>query len=98
MQQPSKNWTKLRAASFERAHRSIIEKFTPIHSIYAGVCIFYVAGFLSLNLSSEPIQVSWFSASQIVFVAIAAILVPPLTGAVVMLHFVASSLTRLANS
>lgn len=98
MQSPSKNWKNLRCAVLERAQRSSVERFTPIHTIYACVCIFYLAGFLSLYFSNEPFQAGWMTVSQIVLVAIAAVLVPLLTGAVVMLHYVRSSLMRLANN
>lgn len=95
MEVPSKNWQKVHRATLERAQRTAIEPLVPLYTIYAGVCASYLVGLLRFRFYDHSADFTWFTAAQLVIVAIAGILVPVLTGSVLTLHFTHLKMNRL---
>ena len=83
--------------ALERAQRTAIEPLVPLYTIYAGVCICYLVGFLRFQFFDHSADFSWVSAVQVLIVAVAGALVPVLTGSVLTLHFSHRRLEKLAS-
>jgi len=96
LERPSKKWQGARRAALERARSAAIEPLVPLYTIYAVVCVCYLAGFLRFQFFDSTTEFTLFAAVQIVIVAIAGALVPFLTGSVLTLHFANLKLRRLA--
>jgi len=97
MQQPSENWKLIRRAALERAQRTAIDPLSPLYEVYLGVSTLYLAGFIHFNFFDRSTDFSWFTACLIMCVAVAGILVPLLTGAVLTLHFTTSRMQKMIS-
>lgn len=97
MDKPSKNWQAVRQATLDRARRRAIEPLVPLYTIYACVCMCYLAGFLRFQFFEISTEFQWITALQLLIVVISGALVPVLTGSVLATHFSDSRLQKLAD-
>ena len=97
MQKPSESWKRIRRATLERAQRTTIDPLTPLYDLYLCACAVYLAGFLHFNFLDHGTGFNWFTACLTICVAVAAGLVPVLSGAVLTLHFTTSRLQKLLS-
>lgn len=97
MQQPSENWKRLHSAVLSRTHRAAIEPFSPLYTIYMSVCALYLAGFVHFNFFAHDADLNLLTAALLIAAAIAGVLMPFLTGSVIILHFASQRLERLIN-
>ena len=81
----------------ERVRRTAIEPLTPLYTVYAGVCVCYLAGFVRFQFFDRGSDLSWITAAQLLVAAFAGALVPFLTGSVLTLHFAHRKLDKLAS-
>ena len=97
MEKPSKEWKCARGAALERVRRTAIEPLTPLYTIYAAVCVCFIAGFLRFQFFDTGTDLDLITALQIVIVSICGALVPILTGSVFTAHFTALKIEKLAR-
>jgi hypothetical protein len=97
MNGPSKNWKRIRLAVLERAHRVTIEPLETLSTIYVAVCVYYFVGFLRFKYFDHTATFTPIESVQIVTVALSGLLILPLTGSVLTLHFASQRLKKLAN-
>ncbi len=97
MNGPSNNWLSARRAVLDRAERKVFGPLSPLFTIYAVVCVYYVIGALRFQFFDQTVTFTWIEAIQILTVAVAGLLVPVLTGSVMMLHFTGRRLQMLAE-
>lgn len=97
MNGPSKNWLSVRRAVLDRAERKVFDPLSPLFTIYAVVCAYYIIGALRFQFFDQTATFTWIEAIQILTVAAAGLLVPVLTGSVMMLHFTSRRLQMLTN-
>ena len=95
MDKPSANWQKIRLATLDRARRTTTEPFAPLYTIYAGVCVCYLVGFIRFQFFDTAKDLNWITALQLFFVGISGALVPVLTGSVLTMYFADLRLQRL---
>lgn len=96
MKRPTKNWQSLRTAVLARAERTVFEPLEPLYSIYAGVCLFYLAGFVRINFFNVGSEFTHSAALLLLMVAVCGALIPVLTGSVLTMHFAHRRLRKLA--
>lgn len=97
MERPSKSWQNGRKAALERAKRKIIDPLEPLFAIYAAVCMFFVVGSLRFRFFEFSADFTWIEAIQVILVAFAGIMVPILTGSVLIVQLASRRLQKLAG-
>ncbi len=97
MQPPSDNWKRIRRAALERAQRTAIEPLEALFTAHVAVCVYYLVGSLHFQFLDYSQAFSWIEAVQLLTVAVAGVLVPILTGAVLTLHFASQRLQQLTD-
>ena len=91
------SWTRLRLAVLDRVYGAAIVPINSLYHAHIAVCLFYLAGLVVLfnGVGRGPIGI--LEAGLIVSVAVAAVLVPMLTGATITLQFVERKLRKLSS-
>lgn len=97
MNKPSKNWKSLRQAVLERVQRTAIVPLEPLYTIYACVCLCYLAGFIRFQFFDHPTNFTWIEVVQLAIVVVSGALIPLLTGSVLTLHFANRKLQLLVR-
>jgi hypothetical protein len=97
MQKPSDIWKRIRRATLDRIERGVIKPLEPLYSIYVGVCLCYLVGFMKFQFFRPDGDFTLTAAMYLSLVAICGGLVPILTGSVLILHFVSRRFRRLVG-
>ena len=97
MIKPSRNWKRMRHSVLERTKRTVFQPLEPLFTIYACVCVCYLAGFVRFKFFDYPTDFTWITVLQITVVVISGIFIPFLTGSVLMLYFSSRRLDRLVR-
>jgi hypothetical protein len=97
MNGPSKNLKNMKRAALERAQRTAVEPFEALYTIYVAVCVYYFVGFLRFKYFDHTTTFTLIESVQIVTVALSGLLILPLTGSVLTLHFASQRLKKLVN-
>ncbi len=98
MDRPSRNWKSVRSAALERVERTVIGPLERLFTIYVLVCVFYVVGTIHFHFLDQTTAFTLIEAIQILTVAFAGVLVPILTGSVLILHFASRRLKELVEN
>ena len=85
MEKPSNRWQATRLAVLDRTHRTVLEPFEPLYTIYALVCVYYLFGFVRVRMLDEAVDIGLLEGFQILSAATAGVLVLPLNGSVLLL-------------
>lgn len=97
MEKPSKKWGCMRRAVLERVQRTAIEPLETLFTIHLAVCVYYFVGFLRFKFVDHSEPFTMIETIQLLSVAAAGVLVPILTGSVLILHFASRRIERLAG-
>jgi len=97
MKRPSKKWRNVRLATLDRVRRSAMDPLEPLYTIYASVCLLYLAGFIRFQFFDYPDIFNLATALQLLILAVSGLLIPVLTGSVLTLCFAHRRLQRLTD-
>ncbi|MGR3702462.1 MAG: hypothetical protein ACU0A4_10265 [Paracoccaceae bacterium] len=73
----------------------MIDPLTPLHTVYFGACVCYLAGLVRFQFFDPSTGFTLITATQLLIVAIAGAVVPILTGSVLTLHLANRKFQRL---
>ena len=97
MNGPSKGWLAARRAVLERVQLNVFDKMEPLYNIYIGVCLCYLVGFVRFKFFETGGEFSIVTSTHLLIVAFCGVLIPVLTGSVLVLHIASFKLQRLVG-